>query len=379
LILLIVNWLEVDRRYLFLRICGAAMLSFLIVMVLAPRVIRFLIRRRIGDSPQFNHRYLEQITRHKSRTPTMGGILIVIAILISSLVFSDFIGTMYVRMSLVAMVWLGTLGGVDDWLKLRHSAGKTSRDGLKSWEKLLFQVGLAVLLALYTYAYGSQSHVRIRGEITNPAHNFYLPFTAEPILMSQLAYTIITVLTMVGASNAVNLTDGMDGLAAGCVMIVSMVLLILAQLVGVSSYANLFNLPLVYRSEEMTVICSAMLGACVGFLWYNAHPAQVFMGDTGSLTLGGLMAYVAVVTRQEMLLLIAGGVFVIEAMSVILQVGYFKLTRPAAGAPGRRLFRCAPLHYHFHLGGWPENKVVVRFWMLCLMFAALALATLKLR
>jgi len=190
---------------------------------------------------------------------------------------------------------------------------------------------------------------------------------------------VITILTMVGACNAVNLTDGMDGLASGCTTIVAGVLLLLSWVVGVAAWATFFDLPLVVGSQEMTVLCAAVLGGCLGFLWYNAHPAQVFMGDTGSLPLGAMLGYIAVVTRQEVLLLIAGGVFVMEAGSVLLQIGYFKATKPAAGLQGKRLFRCAPLHHHFHLGGWAESKVVVRFWLLGIIFAALALATLKLR
>jgi phospho-N-acetylmuramoyl-pentapeptide-transferase len=363
---------------LILRMAGAAVLSFLVVMIFAPRVIRFLVRRKIRDIPQFDNQDLDQITRHKSRTPTMGGILIVAAILAAVLVFGR-LRNMYVGMSLVAMVWLGILGGMDDWLKLRRVAGKGSRDGLQSWQKILFQVGLAVLLAIFTFKYGSKSDIDIGEGVTNPAHNFYFPFTTRSVTLTLLAYVVVVVLTMVGTSNAVNLTDGMDGLAAGCVMIATVVLLILAELVNVVEYANFFRLPLVVGAGEMTVVCAAMLGASLGFLWYNAAPAQVFMGDTGSLTLGGLMGYIAVVTRQEMMLVIAGGVFVMEALSVILQVSYFKLTRPAPGAPGRRLFRIAPIHHHFHMGGWAETKVVIRFWVLAIVFAALALATLKLR
>jgi phospho-N-acetylmuramoyl-pentapeptide-transferase len=222
---------------------------------------------------------------------------------------------------------------------------------LKAWEKILFQIGLAVLLSIYMYRYGGQGG----GAAENPAHRFYFPFRAESIYLPLLAYVIITVLTMVGSSNAVNITDGMDGLASGCVIIVSFVLLLLAWIVGVRAWSSFFSLPLVYESEEMTVICASMIGACLGFLWYNAYPAQIFMGDTGSLPLGGLIGYVAVVTRQEMLLLIAAGVFVMEAGSVMLQVAYFKLTKPPGGMEGKRIFRCAPLHHHFHLGGWPES------------------------
>jgi len=364
---------------LILRMAAAAVLSFLIVMIMAPRMIRMLIRRKLGDRPEFDHADLNQLTRHKSNTPTMGGLLIVIAVFVAVIVFAN-TANMYIRMGLLAVIWLGALGAVDDWMKLRFSSGTSSRDGLKMWEKILFQIGLAVLLSIYIYKYGSQSYILDQaGRSVNPAHSFYLPFRASPIGLPLLAYVIITVLTMVGSCNAVNLTDGMDGLAVGCVMIVTMVLLLLAWIVGVAVWAAFFNLPLVAGAAEMTVLCAAMLGACLGFLWYNAHPAQVFMGDTGSLPLGGLIGYIAVVTRQEMLLLIAGGVLVMEALSVILQISYYKLTRPAKGMPGKRLFRVAPIHHHFHLGGWAESKVVMRFWVLGIIFAALALATLKLR
>lgn len=354
---------------MILRLAGAAMLSFIIVLLLGPKLIRYLIRKKVGDRPEFDHADLNQLTRHKSNTPTMGGILIVVAIFVSVLTFAD-LSNMYIRMALLALVWLGGLGGVDDWLKLRQASGKGSRDGLKSWEKMLFQIGLAVLLAVSSYAYGRNIEV---------AHSFYLPFRAEPIQLSLLAYVILTILTMVGSSNAVNLTDGMDGLASGCVIIVTAFFLLIAWMVGLRDMSDLFSMPFVAGSTEMVILCAAMLGACLGFLWYNAHPAAVFMGDTGSLPLGGLLGYIAVVTRQEILLLIAGGVFVMEAGSVLLQVGFFKATRDKATGQGRRLFRCTPIHHHFHLGGWAETKVVVRFWVLGLIFAALALATLKLR
>ncbi len=359
---------------------GAAIVSFLIVLLLGPRMIRMLVRKKIGERPEFEHADLNQLTRHKTNTPTMGGVLIVISVFVSVLLFGN-TGNMYVRMSLFGLIWLGCLGGIDDWTKLRDSASKANpggREGLRMWQKLIFQVGLAVMLAISTYNYGRASIIDEMGPV-NPAHSLYLPFSISPIPLSIFAYTIVMVLTMVGSSNAVNLTDGMDGLAAGCTVIVAAVFLIISQIVGVRAWANFFHVPLVVGAEEMTIVCAAVLGSCVGFLWYNAHPAQVFMGDTGSLPLGGLLGYIAVVTRQESLLVIAGGVFVMEAVSVLLQVSYFKLTKPKPGMQGKRLFRCAPLHHHFHLGGWAESKVVVRFWLLGIIFAALALATLKLR
>ncbi|MGC9454352.1 MAG: phospho-N-acetylmuramoyl-pentapeptide-transferase [Phycisphaerae bacterium] len=364
---------------LILRVAGAAVLSWAVVMLAAPFIIRFLVRAKLGDRPEFDHADLNQLTRHKSDTPTMGGVLIVMGIFVSVVFFGD-LGNMYVRMGLLALIWLGVLGGVDDWIKLRYSAGKGRREGLYMWEKILFQIGLAVLLSIYMYKYGQASIVVAAGENVNPAHRLYFPFTAASVALPLLAYVLITVLTMVGTSNAVNLTDGMDGLAAGCSIIVCVVLLIVAEVVGLWRWADFFQMPRVAGASEMTVFCASMAGACVGFLWFNAHPAQVFMGDTGSLPLGGLIGYIAVVARQELLLIIAGGVFVMEAVSVIIQVGVFRFTRLArGGGEGMRVFRCAPLHHHFHLGGWAESKVVVRFWILGIIFAALALATLKLR
>ena len=354
---------------MILRMAAAAVASFLIVIFLGRPMIRFLIRQKLGDRPEFYHSDLNQLTRDKSDIPTMGGILIIIAIFASVLIFAD-LGNYYIRMAMVALVWLGGVGAADDWIKLRRASGKGSRDGLRTWEKLLFQIGLAVLLSIFIQSYGRN---------VETTRCFYLPFKADPIYLPMLGHIIITALTIVGASNAVNLTDGMDGLAAGCLVIVSGFLLIIAWLVGVEQWASAFHLPLVARAEEMTILCASVLGSCLGFLWYNAPPAYVFMGDTGSLPLGGLIGYVAIVTRQELLLLIAGGVFVMEAGSVLLQVSFFKLTKPGAGMPGRRIFRVAPIHHHFHLGGWAEPKVVVRFWILSVIFAGLALAMLKLR
>jgi phospho-N-acetylmuramoyl-pentapeptide-transferase len=200
-----------------------------------------------------------------------------------------------------------------------------------------------------------------------------VPFYKPGVELGAMAFMVLTVLVMTGTSNAVNLTDGMDGLAAGCVAMCSVVFMVLTYIVGTRELAETLLFPHIPRSGELVVLCGAILGSSLGFLWYNCHPARVFMGDTGSLPLGGLIGFVAIVTRQELMLLIAGGVFVIEALSVILQVGYFKRTG------GRRLLRCAPLHHHFHLGGWSEPQTVVRFWLAGAMFAGLALVAIKLR
>ena len=379
------TYLLFGGKQLILRMACAAMVAFLIVALLSPRMIRFLIRKKLGDRPEFHHADLNELTRHKSATPTMGGILIVVAIFVSAVLFAD-IGprSMYIRMALLVLVWLGLLGGVDDGFKLAHPPAATARGpaasdrhergGLRTWQKIIFQIALAVVLAVFIYSHGRTSgHIDYEGRAINAAHSFYFPFKAEPIALSLLAYVIITSVVMVGSSNAVNLTDGMDGLAGGCMVTVSGVFLLLSWVAGNRALANLFHLPFVPAASELTVICAAMIGSCLGFLWYNCLPAQVFMGDTGSLPLGGLIGYIAVVTRHELVLFIAGGVLVMEALSVLIQVAYFKATG------GRRVFRCAPIHHHFHLMGWAESKVVVRFWLLGLMFAAVALATLKLR
>jgi len=360
---------EYFYKGLMLRMAGAAVLAFLLVTLLGPRTIRFLLRRKLGDRPEFDHADLNELTRQKSNTPTMGGALVVLAILAAVLMFAN-LGNFYIIMGLLVLIWLGGLGGVDDWIKLRYSAGTSSRQGLRSWEKILFQAGLAVLISVFMRSYSA---------LVPASQHFYLPFKANPIYLPLFAHILITLLTMVGASNAVNITDGMDGLATGCLIIVAGFFVVISWIVGVREWSAIFHLPLVTGSEEMTILCAAMGGGCLGFLWFNAHPAQVFLGDTGSLPLGGLIGYIAVVTRQEMLLLIAGGVFVVEVLSVVLQVGYFKLTKRAGGIGGKRLFRCAPLHHHFHLGGLSESKVVARFWIAGIIFAALALATLKLR
>lgn len=345
-----------------LRMGMAAVLSFLIVLVLGPAMIRYLLRRNVSDS----------------NTPTMGGVLIVLAIFVSVALFAN-LQNMYIRMALLAVVWLGVLGGMDDWLKLRQAAGQGRRDGLKVWEKLLFQIGLSVLVSVFMYKYGGGLPVpNGAGGSSLPAHNFYIPFIAAPFILLPLGHAVITTLTMVGSSNAVNLTDGMDGLAAGCVIIVAGLLTLLSWGTGLFQWSIMFSVQFVPDSLEMTILCSAIVGASLGFLWYNANPAQVYMGDTGSLLLGGLLGYVAVVIRQEMLLFIAGGVFVMEALSVILQVGYYKATKDKNGV-GRRIFRMAPLHHHFHMGGLAKTKVVIRFWILSIIFAVLAMASLKLK
>ena len=360
---------------LFRGIC-AALFCFLVVLVFLPRVIRQLMKWKLGDRPEFDHASLNELTREKSNVPTMGGVLIVGSIAVAILLLAD-LSSFYVRMALVCLVWLGVLGAVDDWLKLTAARRSQSRDGLKMYEKLLFQIGLGVILGFYIYNHGHTNHAVLSSLVepaTLPTYKILsVPFYKVGLQLGTFTFMIVTVLVMTATSNAVNLTDGMDGLASGCVALCALVFAFLTYIVGTEELANKLLFPHVPQSGELVILCGAILGASLGFLWYNCHPARVFMGDTGSLPLGGLIGYVAVVTRQELMLFIAGGVFVLEAISVLSQVGYYKWT------DGRRLFRCAPIHHHFHLGGWSEPQTVVRFWLLAAMFAGFALVTIKLR
>ena len=351
------------------------LLGFGTVWILGPRVIRILVRRKLGDVPEFDHASLNEMTRDKANTPTMGGVLIMPAMLICTLLLAD-LTNYYVRMGLLCMVWLGALGGVDDWLKLSNHRGSGTRGGLRMYQKLLFQVGLGVMLGYFIYQHGKNNFesFAVVGLEQIPTYKVLtVPFYKGNLALSVGAFMAVAVIVIAGSSNAVNLTDGMDGLASGCVAVCSFVFMMIAFLVGDAKWAGYLLLPHVPFSGELAIICGAMTGACLGFLWYNCHPAMVFMGDTGSLPLGGIIGYVAIVTRHELMLFIVGGVFVIEALSVILQVGYFKATK------GRRLFRVAPIHHHFQVGGWTETQTVTRFWLLSVIFAALALATIKLR
>ncbi len=377
----------------------AALLAFLVVWSLAPRVIRTLMRLKIGDQAEFHHAQLNQMAGPKKNTPTMGGVLIVAAIFIAIVLLAD-LEVFYVRAALFCMIWLAVLGGVDDALKLTAARRGGSRDGLKLWEKLVFQLALGALLSVFIFRTGNLAAEELRWSAVDASYTPFnvlsIPFykgepvavvqtpndelfglAREPVLYGVLiaapVFYLITIIVIAGTSNAVNLTDGMDGLAAGCMVLCAGVFLVLTTIVGDAQWAArllFFHVP---NAGELAVVCGAIIGACLGFLWYNCYPAQVFMGDTGSLPLGGLIGYIAIVTRLELMLLLVGGIFVIEAVSVLLQIFYFRSTG------GKRFFRCAPLHHHFHLGGWTETQVVMRFWLLAALFAVFALATIKIR
>ncbi len=382
------EWLTGGKHYAYwyplFRASIAVLIAFLTVWALGPRVIRMLIRRKIGDRPEFDHMELNRLTQDKKNTPTMGGILIVIAIIVAVLLLAD-IRNFYVQMALFCVVWLAIVGGVDDWLKLNAARRTGTRAGLRTWEKLVFQVALGALLAVFIvrtgHAIAEQDRFLDPSVPYNPCYNvlsipFYKGQEIGPyhgVILSTPLFAIIAILVIAGTSNAVNLTDGMDGLASGCVVMTAFAFMVLAAVVDNHELSRQLLIFHIRGAGELAVVCGAVAGACLGFLWYNAYPAQVFMGDTGALPLGGLMGYVAIVTRMELMLFIVGGIFVVEVLSVLTQVTYFKATG------GKRFFRCTPLHHHFHLGGWSEAQVVMRFWLVAALFAAFAIATLWLR
>ncbi len=357
-------------QYVMFRAVMAILTSLAIALVIGPRIIRWLMRKKIGDRPEFHHAALNELTKEKANTPTMGGLIILCAASLSTLMWAE-LGNPFVQKALFVLLWFGILGGIDDWLKLTAVARQRGRDGLHAWEKLIFQIAGAVLIASFLYF-----------DFANipDAKLLWVPFYKKGLMLANWTFIFIAIFYISATSNAVNLADGMDGLAAGCVAIMSLVLAFLCYVASETmarttpvTWASYLLLPHIPAAGELSIFFAAILGAVLGFLWFNCYPAQTFMGDVGSLPLGAAMGYGALVTRNELLLLVIGGVFVIELMSVVLQVGYFKYTR------GKRLFRCAPLHHHFHLAGWSEPQVVVRFWLMAAAFAALALATLKLR
>ena len=347
----------------------AVMLAFALCILFGPSVIRWLQRQKIGDLAGFDQAELDEMMKSKRGTPTMGGLFIVSSIVISTALLAD-LTVFPVTMALVCVLWLALVGMADDWLKLTAGRRAGNRQGLSSLEKLLFQIGLGVLLSYFTFQHGQN---------VPDAHTLYFPFFKNAkVSLNQTGFILIGTVVLTGSSNAVNLTDGLDGLAAGIMAIVSSAFLFLALIASQLLVARKLNIPHINNSEEMAVVAAAMLGASLGFLWFNCNPARVFMGDTGSLALGGLIGYIAIVIRQEFMLFFVGGIFVIEALSVILQVGYFKYSRRRYGE-GRRVLLCAPLHHHFQRKGWTESQVVVRFWLISAMLAAMALATVKLR
>ncbi len=349
-------------RWQTFRAAGAVVTAFLVALYFGPAIIARLRMLKVGQVVR-----TEGPKTHlgKSGTPTMGGVLIVLATVVPTLMWAD-LTNKHVWMAMGVLVWLGALGFMDDYLKVVRK--KT--EGLVARYKIVGQVGIGLLL-------GTVLVVWPLTEI--PATWTQIPFFKSwHVAFSPVLYVLFVTFIITGSSNAVNLTDGLDGLAAGLSAIAAGTFGVFAYLLGrvdASNYLNVFYLP---GAGELAIFCVALAGACIGFLWFNAHPAEVFMGDTGSLAIGGVLGAVAVLLKAEFLLAIVGGVFVLEALSVASQTVYFKWTKRQSGT-GRRIFRMAPLHHHFEQIGWHENRVIIRFWIAGVIFALAAFATLKIR
>ena len=332
----------------------AAVAALALALVLGPRLIRWL-RARFPEPIKSDSPRIRQLHRPKRATPTMGGLFLVAGLVAGVLALGD-LANRYVQTALVVVIGLAAVGALDDLVKLRARS-----NGLSARSKLLGQLLVATVAAAMVYRHhlGVADGLVLRLPLTDAS--FSLGIWLIPL----------AVIVIVGFSNAVNLTDGLDGLAGGCLIFSVGAMALVAYASGHAELADYLNLPRLPGVGEMTVVAGALIGGVLGFLWFNCHPAQVFMGDTGSLPLGGLLGLMAVVTRQELLLLVIAGVFVVEAASVVLQVGYYKWRR-------RRIFLCAPLHHHFQFLGWPESRIVVRFWIAAAVCAILGLAALKL-
>jgi phospho-N-acetylmuramoyl-pentapeptide-transferase len=348
-------------QYVSLRAVCSAITAFLLCLVFGGWVIRKLTSLKFGQPIRTKdevHR-LYELHGAKKGTPTMGGVLLMGSVVISTLVWAR-PDNAFIWLCIFTIVFTAGLGFVDDYLKVR----KKKSDGIPGRIKLACQFFLALIVTAFFL---------LNPTLEVQARELYIPFFKEPIIANLGWFTLIFfALVITGASNAVNLTDGLDGLATGCTVTAASAYAILAYAAGTVSVATYLDLPFYRGSEELTILCTALVGAGLGFLWFNCHPARVFMGDTGSLSIGSTLAVVAICCKQELLLIVVGGIFVIEALSVILQVFSFKLT-------GKRVLLMSPLHHHFELKGWQENTVIVRFWIMSLMFAFLGLATLKLR
>jgi phospho-N-acetylmuramoyl-pentapeptide-transferase len=349
-------------RYLTFRAAGAVVTALILAFVLGPTTIRWLTRMKVGqvvrtDGPETH--------LDKAGTPTMGGTLIIMSAGISTFLWAN-LTNWYTMLALLALLWMGALGFVDDYLKVVQGRSQGLVARYKMAGQLVFGLGLGLFLVL-------------RPVWPVPATWTMVPFFADYVAMFWVpAYVAFVALVVAGSSNAVNLTDGLDGLAAGLTAISAATFGIFAYLIGrvdASGYLGLFYLP---GAGELSIFAVALAGAALGFLWFNAHPASVFMGDTGSLALGGAIGVMAILLKAEFLLVIVGGVFVLEALSSMLQIYWFKYTARRYGA-GRRIFRMAPLHHHFEKLGWAESKVVIRFWILGILFAMIGFSTLKIR
>ncbi|HEX6191439.1 MAG TPA: phospho-N-acetylmuramoyl-pentapeptide-transferase [Chitinophagaceae bacterium] len=402
--------------FITVRVMLAVLLSLLITLVYGKKLIRYLQRKQVGESVRDLGLAGEE---KKKGTPTMGGIIIILGIIIPTLLFAR-LDTVYIILMLVATIWLGIIGFVDDYLKLRAKRiaqqqgvayKKGDKDGLAGWFKIMGQVGLGITVGAVLYFNSSVTiwreyqgdynpndktqHQRVVNGVRKTFVETKEPITTIPFVKnhefnytkllptawrdySWLLYILVVIFIITAVSNGANITDGIDGLATGTSALVGVVLGIFAYASGNFFFADYLNIMYFPNLGELSIFIAAMVGACIGFLWYNSYPAQVFMGDTGSLTLGGIIAALSIIVHKELLIPIFCGVFLVENVSVMMQVGYFKYTKRKYGV-GKRIFLMSPLHHHYQKKGYHEAKIVTRFWIVTVLLVILSIATLKLR
>ncbi|NQU95747.1 MAG: phospho-N-acetylmuramoyl-pentapeptide-transferase [Candidatus Omnitrophica bacterium] len=342
-------------QYITFRAVMGSITAFLISVILGPIIIRKLTFLKVGESPRRQHvENLYKLHKHKEGTPTMGGIIILLSLVLSALLWAR-LDNRFVILCLISVLWLGVVGFIDDYIKLI----KVRSLGLSVAAKFTGQLILGIGIALYLF-FDAQFSTQL-----------YVPFLKHALINLGIFYIPFIVLVIVGTSNAANLTDGLDGLAIGCVTFIALTYGVITYLTGhikISEYLNIYYLA---GSGELTVFCACLAGSGLGFLWFNSYPATIFMGDTGSLPLGGVLGVISVLIKKEILLLVVGGIFVAEVLSVIIQIASYRFF-------GRRAFLMTPLHHHFQLLGWPESKVTIRFWIVAFILALFGLVTLKL-
>jgi phospho-N-acetylmuramoyl-pentapeptide-transferase len=350
------NFLNIFR-YITFRASMAALTAFILSLVFGPAIIRTLKALHIGQNirDKKESARLNDLHKDKQGTPTMGGIFILLAITIATLLWAE-ITNKFILIALFGTLWLGVTGFMDDYLKVVKGCSK----GLTAKAKFTSQIALGIIIGVILYL--------------DPSNNLQidLPFLKDVSINLGIFYILFVIIVITGSSNAVNLTDGLDGLAIGTTVFAAIAFSVLCYVSGNIKLSEYLLIPYIKGSGELTVFCASILGAGLGFLWFNCYPAAVFMGDVGALALGGALGIVALLIKKEILLILVGGIFVIEALSVIVQVASFKFT-------GRRIFKCSPLHHHFQFLGWSENQIIVRFWIVASLLALLTLVTLKIR
>jgi phospho-N-acetylmuramoyl-pentapeptide-transferase len=343
-------------RYITFRTAMAGLTTFLLCVVFGPFIIKRLKKMEVREvAKREDCPDLDPFHHPKEGTPTMGGIFIVASILLSVFLWAD-LGNRYILLTAFTCIWLAILGWVDDYVKLT----KTGRRGLTKRTKLIWEIMLGCFIGTYVY-FNPDTSTKLD-----------LPFFKDVVVNLGIFYIPFAALVVIGTSNAVNLTDGLDGLAIGCVLIVGLTLAVLSYITGHVTFSGYLFIPFISGAGELAVFCSAIMGASLGFLWFNCHPATIFMGDVGSLSLGGTLGVIAVLIKKELLLVIVGGIFVIEAVSVILQILSVQLR-------GKKIFKVSPLHHHLQLSGWKESKIIIRFWIIAIILALITLMTLKIR